>query len=578
MRYICLLVVTFMVSCSNEDILKEMEEIKAIGDENPKKALVMLDSLEIEIRGKGEYAKHKYDLLRVRLNDKADHIPSSDIMIKRLMVYFEKKGSVPEKQEVYYYAGSTYRDLQDTPRALEYFFKSLDFALDGKGCDSIMLRNTYSNLNYLYFRVQDYTNALDVGIKEVETCKKTGGDVTLPYMHVGTAYLALDSFHQAEIAFDSAFVHASCSADIPLHQEMLGYLLCHYSAMGNVPKAKACYALMDKAPLKDLPPYPCMSFAKYYEALGMTDSAVIYGRQLLEDRTDIYNMYDAAKFLFELYSRKGDTENAIHYAGIYLQFSDSIDFGKRQELAATVNNAYQYHLDQKKEQKLKDEKERYWNMLLFVSLTALLSACIGYIFHVRRRDRHLQEIVALSAELQRFSADDSRLRGQIEKKEKELTESRTSLEKSSEELNQMKQELQRVNEELTKYSNTLKEKEQRLAEKIEQNKAIVKQLHLSELEGRAADVIHAVRLSSSGKKKMTPANWKQLYQAVDELFPSFKDRLVKEVGTFTEQQMQVCYLIRIGLSNQQIQNMTSLSHSTVWRWVKKYDWVITTED
>ncbi len=72
---------------------------------------------------------------------------------------------------------------------------------------------------------------------------------------------------------------------------------------------------------------------------------------------------------------------------------------------------------------------------------------------------------------------------------------------------------------------------------------------------------------------MTAADWKKLYQAVDELYPSFKDRLLKELGTFTEQQMQVCYLMRIGLSKTQIQNMTNLSRSTVWRWVKKYDWV-----
>ena len=61
---------------------------------------------------------------------------------------------------------------------------------------------------------------------------------------------------------------------------------------------------------------------------------------------------------------------------------------------------------------------------------------------------------------------------------------------------------------------------------------------------------------------------------MDELNPLFKDRLLKELGIFTEQQMQVFYLMRIGLSKPQIQNMTNLSRVTVWRWVKKYDWVL----
>lgn len=94
----------------------------------------------------------------------------------------------------------------------------------------------------------------------------------------------------------------------------------------------------------------------------------------------------------------------------------------------------------------------------------------------------------------------------------------------------------------------------------------------------AEDVIEAIRQSSTGKKNMTSADWKQLYQAVDELYPLFRDRLLSELGDFTEQQMQVCYLMRIGLSKPQIQNITNLSRVTVWRWSKKFDWVLTSDD
>ena len=120
-----------LFSCSDNHALEDIETIKTVGDENPEKALVMLDSLEIEIRDKSDYVKNKYDLLRIRLNDKAYNLPTSDLMIKKLMSYFEDKGSLNEKQEVFYYAGSVYRDLQDTPRALEYFLKSLDYVMQG---------------------------------------------------------------------------------------------------------------------------------------------------------------------------------------------------------------------------------------------------------------------------------------------------------------------------------------------------------------------------------------------------------------------------------------------------------------
>ena len=128
-RILSVIVLSLLFSCSDKRTLEDIETIETIGDENPDKALVMLDSLEIEIRDKSDYVKHKFDLLRIRLNDKAFHIPNSDLMIKKLINYFEDNGTMLEKQEVSYYAGSTYRDLQDAPRALEYFLKSLEYVM-----------------------------------------------------------------------------------------------------------------------------------------------------------------------------------------------------------------------------------------------------------------------------------------------------------------------------------------------------------------------------------------------------------------------------------------------------------------
>lgn len=33
------------------------------------------------------------------------------------------------------------------------------------------------------------------------------------------------------------------------------------------------------------------------------------------------------------------------------------------------------------------------------------------------------------------------------------------------------------------------------------------------------------------------------------------------------------YLLSIGLTNTQIENLTDIPHVTVWRWVKKMEWV-----
>ena len=34
------------------------------------------------------------------------------------------------------------------------------------------------------------------------------------------------------------------------------------------------------------------------------------------------------------------------------------------------------------------------------------------------------------------------------------------------------------------------------------------------------------------------------------------------------------YLLRIGLSKRQIMNMTDMARVTIWRWEKKFEWVL----
>ena len=553
--------------------MDRLDQIKHVGDSDPATALAMLDSLEIEMRAESEYTRNKYDLLRIRLNDKADKTATSDIVIKSLLGYFEREGTVQDKQEVCYYAGSVYRDLQDTPRALEYFFRSIEYAEDAEDCDSVMLQNTYSNLNYLYYGVQNYQEAVATGRKELEVCRALGRDKVVPLLHLGGALMATDSTRQAKAYLDEALQAIESSNKIAHQQGNLYNLLCHYVELGERQKAECCRKLIDGDPVRDFAAFPCIALAMYYQMTGRTDSASVFLNRVIDDGTDINNMYDAAKMLYQMYDVQGNQPKALHYARMYMQLSDSLDFGKRQQLAATVGNEYQYHLDQKKEQQLRDAKEHYKLAVAVVCAVALLLLCLGLAVYVRRRNRHLEQITALSQELQGKADDEQRLRQEIDLRERKLSEAKYQLEKQDDELGKVKAQLDKVSTELTGYDIELREKEQRLTEKMQQNQTFLNLLHQSELEGKAEDVIEAIRQSSEGKKNMQPADWKQLYRAVDELYPTFQDQLLKELGTFTEQQMQVCYLMRIGLSKPQIQNMTNLSRVTVWRWVKKFDWV-----
>lgn len=139
------LMLLLLASCGDCALLKKLDSIKEEGNSDPVAAMAMLDSLQEELEGASEYVKMKQLMLKMRLNDKADVIPTSDDDARTIIEYFDSHGTNNDKQEAHYYAGSTYRDLKDMPTALEHFLEARALAEGKPWCDSIILRNTYSN-------------------------------------------------------------------------------------------------------------------------------------------------------------------------------------------------------------------------------------------------------------------------------------------------------------------------------------------------------------------------------------------------------------------------------------------------
>ena len=530
-RYCLYVLLVSLLSCGRSRYLDTLDNIKRVGDSNPDTALLMLDSLAEGVRGESEYVRNKYELLKIRLCDKAYRPATSDVAIRNLMGYFGDKGSSLEKQEVFYYAGSVYRDLCDTPRALEYFLNSLDYAQSGMVYDTVMLRNTYSNLNDLYYNVQDYGNAALMARNELEVCRLLDSDRLIPYLHLCSSYIGLDSLSLASAATDSAFNIFRASSVHERNNDDLVYVLYYYSMINNKRMASLCHTMIMKDSSICSGFIPSLFFAYYYDCVEKKDSAIAYCEKALELSESLEERYDATKLLFALNKSNGDDKTACRLAYSYMQLSDSLDFGKRQEKAAQINNQHKYYIDKNRERMLNEQKEKYRRTLYLVSFIAIMLLCLGYVIHITRRNRQLNKILSLNVEIERVSLQEKNLRDELARKESELYE------------------------------------------KMAQNKTLVRLLHQSELTDKAEEVIESIRQVSNGEKTMSQSDWDQLFTAVNALYPDFKEQMVNKCDALTEQHIQFCYLLRIGLSNVQIKNITNLSRVTVWRWMKKFEWV-----
>lgn len=563
--YIFFLCITALFSCSGNETIRKLEAIKSTGDRNPQLAMRMLDSLETKADDGSEYVRMRYNLLDMRLKDIANVKPTSDYKAKRLVEYFESHGSVCEQQEAYYYAGSTYRDLHDTPRALENFFKSLEAAQESKRSDSVMVRNTFSNLYYLYYNVQDYRNALKMSKKELEMSRRINDIQTATVIHLGNSYLALDSVRQARKCFDNALRLVSKSEGGEKKRPL--YILLHnYATIGDRAKADECYTILKSRDekLTDNPDYNTLG--TYFCFTGNTDAAMwCYEKTIATSRED-FCLYDAAKAMVKLCREKGDLAAASRYAETFIRLSERLDLGRKQKMAATVGNEFQYHLDRAGMEKAERWKRIYMRMAAGVSFLIIAVSFGFYIFYTKRRTAALRRQIELAEKL-------NAAQGQGEAMKTELADKSQQLDRLKDELRTSETDLKDMNTRLDRYSADLQRAQENLEEKRRQSQTLMQMLHRTELSAKAEDVVISVKEAARGKRKLGTEGWQQLYAAVDSLYPDFRDTLMARLGTFTEQQMQVCYLMRIGLNNPLINNVVEISRSTVWRWTKAYAWI-----
>lgn len=566
-RFIILIItISFLcISCKDNSLLSKMDQIKTVGDENPALALKMLDSIYVDARNASEYTIMKYDLLKIRLEDKS-YIPhTSNKVIENLVKYFEDNGTVKDKQEAYYYAGSVYRDLDDTPRGIENLYKSIEAVSDKKECDSIILRNAYSNLYYLFVNVQDYNNALKMAQMEYSISKAINNTTINTMNQITNAYIDLDMNKEGLRYLNETF-NLLKNKKYAKEDNFIFLVLYNYSHLKLKDKANECYNLIKKRKLKRMDAFVRNILGNYYMLIGQQDSAIACYESIINEKKNEYAMYDTSKKLFHIYSENGNKDKAIKYGAEFVRMSEKLDLAKNSELAATVNNKYKYHLDQSRMQKMESERTMYLRIALTIGFSAVLLTLAFVIFYMRKKNITLRRQLALTDSLNSVKAQMSDIKKNTLLKEQQLASAQSEIAAKEQKMKEISEELQH-NEQL------LETTQKRLNDKMKQSEQLMQMLHKAELEDSASDVVETVRKSAEGKKKLSATEWQQLYSAVNSLYPDFKDSLMSRDGNLSEQQMQMCYLMRIGLTGPQINNVVDISRTTVWRWTNANKWI-----
>ena len=566
---ICLLLLASFVTCTDygsDREISRMDVIKQLGNSHPQLALASYDSLKDEFTKGSTYVRNKYTLLGIRLRDKAELPHTSDSCIRRLVPYFEKKGSIREMQEVYYYAGSVYRDLQDTPRSLEYFLKSAACTEKGE-TDSVMLRNCYSQLCAMYTKVQDYGNALQMAKAEYEVARSIGTLDGITMIQLGNAYMRTDSFPQATEVMRMMLTENDTTNLTP---DILCDLLYYFSLTDDTANARFCYTrFVDMPERHPIKAQQHISLGKYFLLLGLTDSSAQHYQLALEQGDSICK-YDACRKLFHLYEDCGEKEEAYKYASEFLRISTCLDLGMRQEQAATINNQYQYYKDKQEEDSIKAEKEimeLYLWMTLLITLTLISVICAVYTFRKYQRQRLLHEIsMTLDGDTGSDNGNEQETHVLMRIK-KGMDSARIKQEEMAKKLEKAEGNIKEQEQSIERAKRDAEEKLQEAHRQMERGVNLFKMAHLTELSKNDNDIVESIRKASRMEQELTSKQWSELISFINDRYPTFSQKIVTIHGPISEKQMHICYLLKMGFTNTEICNiMKDCSRSTIWRW------------
>lgn len=528
------------------------------GDTCPYNALERYDSLGAIFEHENEYLRSKYALLGVRLRDKAFITHTNDSVINLLYDYFINDGNSCEKQEVCYYMGSVYRDLHDTPRAVKYFLEAIQVAETETNIDSAILVASYSQLSNIYIKIFNYDEALIASIKALHIAESAGIETERDFANVASCYSKLNDI-EGSIRYSKIILKRIIKKnDIKNNADIIAKRLADFAKFGYKAEADYCYALLQHLPEDARPKNYLINLAVYCKNCVSPDSAAAVFHRIQESDKSIAQQYNSTQFLMKYYASVGNYEEATRFALLFSDANRNLLKDMNVEQTLNARNEFQYIRDRDKEAAMIEQIGRT-RLIWAVSIIVMILLLMLLLFFHYHRQRRLLKII-----MERNNAVDN-ARGLIQKYEEELEQSHNIIETKEKEL-------------VTKYSMIetldveLKNAEDSIKRLMVQNETLTKFALMKKFSAGtedAAEIIAKYKRAADGKCTLSEDDWSELIAAVDCVYPNFTFEINERLKDIKLHNLRICYLLKIGMTNPQIVNITGNPPQTVWYRVKR---------
>ena len=544
--YLCILLM--VVACQHHyQYPPALQQADSLCVANPDSAVSLLKAIAGEMQQAPAYVQKRYHLLTIKANDKAYITHTSDSLILSLVNYYENDGDPAYLGESYYYAGSTYRDLGDAPRALEYYQKALD-AMPGN--ENLKVKSkVYAQMGNLYTKQKLYRQAIE-SFQQSYQCDIIRKD-TLGMIYnlrdIGFALRGVDKPDSTIILLKKAHELALLINNQVMDDRITSQMASLYIRLGEYEKAKKFIQPSLIRPNRNNLSSVFTIAGDIYYKLGQIDSAAYYYQSLMNVGT-IYAKRDAYYNLSHIAQNNWkDINKSLYYIDQYKHLQDSISRITATESIAQMSSLYNYQLRERENAKLQILRQSYYILFLGASFIVVVLLSIGFFFvrwYINRRKQYRETLNHILAEVYRKTD------AYIEEKKLEIEEVERLLGDLS-----FDDELERKHQERRMESLRLEMEHVKNEQELQRHR---------EIEIMNSDVQNLLSAQAVLGNMLKKEDWTTIEQTINTIYPEFIEKL-RDMNGMTDIKQQVCLLTRLNQRNTYIATFVGRTPSAITR-------------
>lgn len=540
---------SMLLSCTGNKVydhqLSKADSIMDIADDSAQIAIKMLDALKPEWSKFTKAQRMRYDLLYHKAMNKAYIDFTSDSTMLAVVDYYEHHGTANDKMLAYYILGCVYRDMHETPMALEYYNKATEQAdTAAQDCDYATLCRVYSQMGVLfskqylpYQELFSFEKATHYAYKAHDTLNA----IRYYYNKTG-AYTYLDNEDSAIIVNTRAaelFRKHGYDRDADI---AFGCNYVYYLKRNNIDKAKKAFEAYNRVNFAGNQNYEdSYAFLLYEKGLfflqtNQLDSAYCKLNESLKLSKSFSNKAITTKTLAQYYLKRNNPILAAMYAMKSTEYNDSDLVRVRKTQLHQLQAMYDYSRNKRLAMVAEQKSEKRIMVIYVVILCSIILFCLS-IFIYKLQMNKKNHRISLIQQLY----NDSLLKLQSNQRELQRVKDLNELE-----VIQQKEEI------IMNLKNTIKDIREKFSgslltdtDIILQNSAIFRKIQFI--------ILHP-------KEKLSNEDWIELSDLIEQLIPSFPQMLKNRL---TEKEYHICLLIRLHISPSSISNLVGLSNSGV---------------